>query len=363
VLSRAREEKADSEKQVGQKNVQSAESEAERWRYEICDSCPKEEKKRSDIALIIGATEVDRGACFAVVGPAGTHKLALAMNLATGWLKKPDQKQHRNLLIVEFGGTGKIPFHCVAWFKERYMPGWNKLESTGTSSRKTVKWWKTHYKPKAGHEASGRSRLGHPSADVLTFQLGELTPEECFHAIDSCIHPNPGDRSEYSAVMLSNTAEMSTGFPALRNDPLFLPSLIDLFQMRGLVSVCIGVEGGGGASQSLDFALLAKADYRISLNHSPDMKFFMRQSGKHPDFSEQKVSLVIDNVLGKDYKRTPRWVSVEPIGKTLHCVADRNWQPAPPEPDPPTGNLPGSQRAQSRRELRSGSRTRRTPSR
>jgi KaiC/GvpD/RAD55 family RecA-like ATPase len=294
-------------------------------RYRIC----WDDTRTLDIPLIIGAKYVEPGACFAIVGPPGTHKLALAMNLAAGWLEVGGEPRFRKLLVVEFGGTGSIKFKGVAWFQQRFDERWSELEPTReqegvprTIVKKGVKWWHTPYtlNGKPGGSA-GAGEAPAPEADVLTFQLGELTPEECFHAIDECIHRDGTNEPKYSAVLLSNTAEMCTGFPALRGDPVFLPSLIDLFQMRGLVSVCIGVEGGGGVSQSLDFSLQAKADYRISLNHSPDMQHFMRHFGEPEAPTEQQVSLVIDNVIGKDYKRTPRWVSVDYTGtrKILHC--------------------------------------------
>jgi len=66
-----------------------------------------------------------------------------------------------------------------------------------------------------------------------------LTPEECFDCIDKGTRPNNG---LFSAVVLSDTAEICTGFPLLKRDPLFIPALVDLFRIRGLTSFGIGVQ-------------------------------------------------------------------------------------------------------------------------
>ena len=136
-------------------------------------------------------------------------------------------------------------------------------------------------------------------------------------------------------MLLSDTAELCTGFPLLRSDPIFLSALLDLFQTRKLTSVCIGVHGESQASKDLDFALQARADYRISLLHYPRTYELTQQiAQKASDSSgavngelyQQAVSLIIDNVTGKHYDRTPRWLWViEPdvagLPKVLNCGA------------------------------------------
>ena len=61
-------------------------------------------------------------------------------------------------------------------------------------------------------------------ASVLTFQIGELTPEECLHVIDEEIRgmEKVGRGSGYTAVLLDNTAELCTAFILLSKDPIFL---------------------------------------------------------------------------------------------------------------------------------------------
>jgi hypothetical protein len=115
-----------------------------------------------------------------------------------------------------------------------------------------------------------------------------------------------------------------------------VPALIDLFEISRLASIWIGVEGEGGNHPQVDTTLLARADYRIRLAHYPTipelMKWTLFQQEpklKEPlshlgSLPEQAVSLVIDNVTGKHYDRTPKWLWVErqrleDEPKTLHC--------------------------------------------
>ncbi len=93
------------------------------------------------------------------------------------------------------------------------------------------------------------------SALILTFRIGQLTPEECFFIINNVLNasdnisvdgtqiPATGNEEQpYTSVLLSDTAELCSGFPLLASDPLFLPGLVDLFMEKKLVTVCIGVD-------------------------------------------------------------------------------------------------------------------------
>jgi KaiC/GvpD/RAD55 family RecA-like ATPase len=295
---------------------------------------PSNEK---DISLIIQNTQVKTGACFAVVGPTGTHKLALAMNLATGKLitksklSDDDALKLGKLLIVKFGGAGVVDFQGVAWFAERKDDWLDLKPPTGSQDNQELrtKWWTVEYRKRKLEIQGGKETwtvVTGPSADVLTFQLGELTPEECFYVIEKKVFDDDKKTPKYSAVLLSDTAALCTGFPALRADPVFLPSLIDLFKTNRIVSVCIGVEGGADFTREIDLGLSARADYRISLSHCPDMPHLMQhvfESQVQAETPEQSISLVIDNVMGQNYSRTAKWLKVstdkQAGNKVLYC--------------------------------------------
>jgi hypothetical protein len=128
---------------------------------------------------------------------------------------------------------------------------------------------------------------------------------------------------------------VSTGFPLLREEPLFLASLIDLFRDKGLVSVVIGVREENSLSTDMYFALESSADYRLYLSHYPTPYDLAGEIlGRRavgikraaPVLSEQRVNVVLDNVTGKHYGREPRWLHVEESPraqkrhKILHCL-------------------------------------------
>lgn len=168
----------------------------------------------------------------------------------------------------------------------------------------------------------------------MTFQVGNLSPEECFDRVNRTFASYP---NTFSAVLLSDTGEICTGFPLLRRDPLFIPTLIDLIHSYGLVSVAVGVGGASQYSQEMDSSLLAMADYRVSLSHFPDTyelakgivseelekKFPSAKMARETRaFPEQASCMVVDNVSGQHYGRTPRWLWVtkkQVDEKTLHC--------------------------------------------
>ena len=258
-----------------------------------------------DVYMLMKSTHIQESECLAVVGPHGTHKLALAINLATG----ANDNGSRKLLIVHFGDSDVIDFGGVAWTPERQNDGWQNLVLMQDEAESHQKFWLTHYK-------SNDDRV---SAVCINFRIGELTPEECFYIVDNTI------RSEKpSAVLTTDTAELWGGFPLLRTTEFF-SALIDLFGMHKIVSVIVGVqETTPGMNEELNFALLARANYRIVLSHFPDTNTLMRKlvgSNGKSAIQEQLVGLVIDNVTGKHYGRNPVWLHVEQgqQTKTLRC--------------------------------------------
>ena len=181
---------------------------------------------------------VRRGACFALMGPPGTHKLALAMNLAGGYVLRGDDTtelfKHRKVLIVSFGGYAPIRLGGVAWFDFRER--WASLEDShalpGPSGGQ--KCWTAEFRPGPGASTAYDDEGGVPEATQLMFRIGHLTPEECFDTIERTIKKDDTGLGSYSSVVVADTAEICTGFPLLRMDPLFVPALVELVPRVGI---------------------------------------------------------------------------------------------------------------------------------
>jgi KaiC/GvpD/RAD55 family RecA-like ATPase len=273
-----------------------------------------DDQKKDDLGLILNNFTIKHNSSIAIVGPNGTHKLALGINLAFG---QRDDEKNPNVLIINFGGSTDIKFGGVAWTK--FNSKYRKIKKISKKPGSKVKFWHTPY----GIEDE-------QIATVTSFKIGQVTPEECFEVIESIIVDAEENNNPFTSVVLNNTAEISTGFPLLVKEPLFLPALIDLFVVQQLVSIWIGVEGETFPNiLELNFTLLANADYRIVLSHYPNIEIFSRQfvnatiRNDDPELKEQLISLIIDNVTGKHYKRKPRWLYVdekESEKKRLHCL-------------------------------------------
>jgi KaiC/GvpD/RAD55 family RecA-like ATPase len=279
------------------------------------------EENDKDLQNILLTRSIKLGECFSIIGPPGTHKLALGMNLSMGYKKdKPP-----SLLVVNFGGSGDFKFDGVAWTKSREYCK-NLLKTTQNEKESEVKFWNAQYGCKT--ERGNEKNIGETRVTIITFRIGQLTPEECFYALEKVI--GRPDKDSFSSVLLSDTAELCNGFPLLASDPLFLPALIDLFATRNIVTVCIGVDAGQSAKNTdINFSLSSRADYRIVLSHFPDIHELSEntvskyiQGGVINSYpKEQLVSLVVDNVTGKHYGRELRWLYVTTVDKekTLHC--------------------------------------------
>jgi KaiC/GvpD/RAD55 family RecA-like ATPase len=293
----------------------------------------------SELRPILQKDYILPGACVAVTGPRGTHKRALALNLATGCtgkLSKPGKfaRENPHLLVLSFGVYGGFEFSGTAWFKERKP--WHGLKKQKGSDPSEVKAWERKFTARGGKGDTD------PMATVLTFQVGNLAPEECFDRVEKCILDH-----HFSAVLLSDTAEICTGFPLLRNDPLFLPTLIDLVHSHDLVFVGVGVDGAGKFTEEMDASLLAVADYRVTLSHYPSTyelsRAIVEQSvapqQPHPKgpvlrhLDEQVACVVVDNVSGQHYGRAPLWLWVKGTAKELHSGdIDQYWKDRPRMP-------------------------------
>jgi KaiC/GvpD/RAD55 family RecA-like ATPase len=266
------------------------------------------------------------GECFSIIGPAGTHKLALGMSLSMGH----EQGLPPSLLLINFGGTGDYKFENVAWTSSRQYC--TKLVPIAMPlSKKKIKFWKTYYRCKTPN-LNPTEEKNDTRVTIVNFKIGALTTEECFYVIESVV--NEDKEKHYSSVLLSDTAELCNGFPMLVSDTLFLPALVDLFSTRNMVTVCIGVDEGQSARNTdINYSLSSRADYRIVLSHYPSIhdlsgniveafKQKNRNNKIHNSYqNEQLVSMILDNVTGKDYTREPIWLRAESINgdKYLRC--------------------------------------------
>jgi len=299
--------------------------------YEIDNQTEK------DTGLILNSDRIKPDSCIAIIGPNGTHKLALGLNLAMGKLSRT---QFPNLLVINFGGASDLGFRGIAWteFNKDFVH-LKEIQSKLAGSQ--IKFWHTCY---GITDMPDKYPDDTPLVTVTSFKIGQLTPEECFNVIENIVsEANEVDRP-FSSVLINNTAELRTGFPLLKTEPLFLPTLLDLFIVHNLVSVNIGV--APRQNQDADdenFTLLANANFRIVLSHYPSMEqlsehiVFPEKFKTSHRLTEQLVSLVIDNVTGKHYSRQPRWLSVSQTSeriegkeisrKILHCEKEPRAMP------------------------------------
>jgi len=286
----------------------------------------------SDLNRITIETHVKSGACYSIIGPPGTHKLALGMNVAMGYI----ENRSPSMLIVNFGGSGEYNFEGVAWTKSRnycrkLVPVKNEKQG---GDRSEIHPWIQEFSCETKKPQEKGLELVKGDTDtkvtLLTINIGQITPEECFYMIEKAISEAQIGAQPFSSVLLSDTAELCNGYPLLASDPLFLPALIDLFAARRLVTVCIGVDAGESArNKDINFSLSSRADYRIVLSHYPDVRTLSERIVENKQLKsnpkkEQFVCLVVDNVTGKHYGRQPRWLSVLEKGKkkTLLCKMD-----------------------------------------
>lgn len=304
--------------------------------FYICPQVPQgeeEEKflKNNDLYRIFKQPYIDAGSCIAIVGPAGTHKLALAMNIAvSNMVNKPIEENKENkVLIVNFGSTSDFKFSGIAWTAENAPC--SKIDViTNTEPEDKVKSWHDEY----GCEVDcGDGKKKNLKVSVTTFRMGHITAEECLDVIIKKI-----ENGGYSSAILTNTAKICTCFPELEKDSLFLPSLIELFSNFNIVSVCLCVnsEQHGSSTDSANMAIISKANYRMYLSHYPTVEMLLERivnrkieeaekSIKIKEYiEEQLVSLVVDNVPGKNYIRTPKWLNIDKNAKPriLKCDED-----------------------------------------
>ncbi len=82
---------------------------------------PKRGKK--ELSLILNKENIETNSSISIIGPFGTHKLALGMNLAMGHQLSNDDtigqtvKRKQRILIINFGGRSDFSFSGIAWTK------------------------------------------------------------------------------------------------------------------------------------------------------------------------------------------------------------------------------------------------------
>ncbi|MDZ7334420.1 MAG: hypothetical protein ONB32_04610 [candidate division KSB1 bacterium] len=260
-----------------------------------------------DLALVFNSPMIKSCSFTAIIGPNGSHKLALAVNLALGRFVEREQPR---VLIVNFGNTSEFGFNGIAWTK--FNQKWRRL---GKISEQFI----------GGQSKFSRLCYGVdpnclPIVTITAFRIGQLAPEECFDVIEKELEAAKKQNNPFTSVLINNTAELCTSYPLLKNEPLFIPTLLDLCNVYSLVAVGIGVEDISQPDISAaNVALFANADYRIKLSHYPNVDEFFDQSfravlkHKQPILEEQLVWLIIDNVSGRHYRRQPKRLWVEEI--------------------------------------------------
>jgi len=277
-----------------------------------------EESDKKDLGLLLSAESINDNASIAIIGANGTHKLALALNFGMGRVDN-----QAKLMLLNFGGTGQMDFKGVAWTE--FHTDLRNIEKIGQEDTQgEIKYWHTGYELSSVPDISQK-------IFITSFKIGQLTPEECFDAVEYMLLHAEDEGKPFHSVLLNNTAEICTGFPYLKNEPLFIPTLLDLFYVHKVVSISIGVENDkSSATNEMNFALQANADYRIVLNHYPSVERISADIVEsaiyrsEPYYEQQFVSILIDNVTGKHYMRHPKWLWVQEFsdplkGKILHC--------------------------------------------
>ena len=171
---------------------------------------------------ILNDHEVGPTSNFAIVGPNGTHKLALAMNLAMG---VQTGREAPKLMVLNFGGQGDVGFSGIAWTE--FNEQWRDVQPIeGGAASAANKFWFTDY----GLDPHQKE----PVVRVVTFKIGQLAPEECLDILERMLE---GADQPFTSVLLNNTAEIATGFPQLKAEPLFLPTLLDIFVEHDFLAV------------------------------------------------------------------------------------------------------------------------------
>lgn len=164
---------------------------------------------------------------------------------------------------------------------------------------------------------------------VATFRPGCITPEEFVASIENLLTTKDG-HTRFSRVLFSSTAHLQMRFPLLDKEDLFIPSMIDLFKSRNVLSIFVDVEGKG-ANDKLSYGLSSLADYLIRLDSfTTDLdihkiKVIPPKNQEKNDLGNEYLEsfltdkrgfvfsrLLVENIRGKEYTRSPHALTVRP---------------------------------------------------
>lgn len=164
---------------------------------------------------------------------------------------------------------------------------------------------------------------------IASFRPGCITPEQFIYSISKIL-----DGGNFSRILFNSTAHLGMRYPLLKSDSLFIPSLIDLFKSKNVVSIFIDPKSEG-SDKLLSYTLENVADYLILLkeldidyeNYSniPHYETIKNINGKKESIDKvlkenvdecKWTELIVENFRGNNYSRsahavTARYVNVE----------------------------------------------------
>jgi hypothetical protein len=98
-------------------------------------------------------------------------------------------------------------------------------------------------------------------------------PDEFSHIFEGFLANT--DNSDIDSLVFTDTAQLRTRFPLLHDEPLFIPTVVDVVKSRGLLSIFIDVMEDNRPNA----ALMAAADCRIYVErHGRDLANYIRLS-------------------------------------------------------------------------------------
>lgn len=223
----------------------------------------------------------ESNSCFVISGNHGCHKFALAMNLLLN--HKPEQPKGKKL-IVSFAEEKEIVLERVALIEEIKIWRDYLYEKTPVKKYQTQKIWIQEF---------GNKDKNNPKTHIKTihFRMGQIMPEEVLLIIQKLIEQEKEQEKEgFSAVLINDTAHIRNLFPALANNSIFIPTLVDMIKRNEMYSVFIDIK----RDDHIHKALMSAADCRFLLKNI-----------------KNSVSFQVHNVRGKDYNQTPYSVDVQ----------------------------------------------------
>lgn len=161
---------------------------------------------------------------------------------------------------------------------------------------------------------------------IASFRPGCITPEQFIYTISKIL-----DGGNFSRILFNSTAHLGMRYPLLKSDSLFIPSLIDLFKSKNVVSIFIDPKSEG-SDKLLSYTLENVADYLIRLKeldmnyeNIPYYETIKNVNGKKESIEKilkenidecKWIELIVENFRGNNYSRsahavTARYVNVE----------------------------------------------------